>query len=211
MWRIIIIFIVAFSIIGCQNEVIQDPNTESKLQYIEPTDSNVIVRILNDAMLGLEIYSDKDLVVDTEYYRNGNIQRGDVVYFSYPEDILLQYPALEQRQILRVIGLRGEKISMKQGQIFINGNKLDTFYGKDMNNDGKDLRKRLKNPELSDNEKENLQNLIQIVESENINEQFISEGKVFLVGDNRMQAVDSIIIGPIAEENIIGKVVGYKN
>ncbi len=162
-------------------------------------------------MLGLETYSDKDLVVDTEYYRNENIQRGDVVYFSYPEDILLKYPELEQRQILRVVGLRGEKISMKQGQIFINGNKLDTFYGRDMNNDRKDLKKRLKNPDLSDNEKENLQNLIKIVDSENIDEQLISVGKVFLAGDNRMHSVDSIIIGPIAEENIIGKVVGYEN
>jgi len=79
------------------------------------------------------------------------------------------------------VGLSGETISMKLGQVFINGDKLDAFYGKDMNNDVKALKKKLKEPDLFDFEKENFNNLIRTVESENLEEQVIPEG-MFLLG-----------------------------
>ncbi len=209
MWRLLAIVAAVFLIAGCQNKAIQDPYTLPKLQQVEPAEHQVIVRLLNDAMLGKEAYSLKDLVVDPESYKNGIIQRGDVVYFSYPAEVLSKYPEIELQQALRVVGLSGETISMKRGQVFINGNKLDAFYGKDMNNDVKALKKKLKEPDLFDFEKENFNNLIRTVESENLEEQVVPEGMLFLLGDNRMRALDSYFFGPIAEENIIGKVIGY--
>lgn len=209
MWRLLAIVAAVFLIAGCQNKAIQDPYTLPKLQQVEPAEHQVIVRLLNDAMLGKEAYSLKDLVVDPESYKNGNIQRGDVVYFFYPAEVLSKYPEIELQQALRVVALSGETISMKRGQVFINGNKLDAFYGKDMNNDVKALKKKLKEPDLFDFEKENFNNLIRTVESENLEEQVVPEGMLFLLGDNRMRALDSYFFGPIAEENIIGKVIGY--
>jgi len=209
MWRLLAIVAAVFLIAGCQNKAIQDPYTLPKLQQVEPAEHQVIVRLLNDAMLGKEVYSLKDLVVDPESYKNGNIQRGDVVYFFYPAEVLSKYPEIELQQALRVVALSGETISMKRGQVFINGDKLDAFYGKDMNNDVKVLKKKLKEPDLFDFEKENFNNLIRTVESENLEEQIVPEGMLFLLGDNRMRALDSYFFGPIAEENIIGKVIGY--
>ncbi|QTH44812.1 signal peptidase I [Cohnella sp. LGH] len=209
MWRLLAIVAAVFLIAGCQNKAIQDPYTLPKLQQVEPAEHQVIVRLLNDAMLGKEVYSLKDLVVDPESYKNGNIQRGDVVYFFYPAEVLSKYPEIELQQALRVVALSGETISMKRGQVFINGDKLDAFYGKDMNNDVKVLKKKLKEPDLFDFEKENFNNLIRTVESENLEEQVVPEGMLFLLGDNRMRALDSYFFGPIAEENIIGKVIGY--
>ncbi len=209
MWRLLAIVAAVFLIAGCQNKAIQDPYTLPKLQQVEPAEHQVIVRLLNDAMLGKEVYSLKDLVVDPESYKNGNIQRGDVVYFFYPAEVLSKYPEIELQQALRVVALSGETISMKWGQVFINGDKLDAFYGKDMNNDVKALKKKLKEPDLFDFEKENFNNLIRTVESENLEEQVVPEGMLFLLGDNRMRALDSYFFGPIAEENIIGKVIGY--
>ncbi len=209
MWRLLAIVAAVFLIAGCQNKAIQDSYTLPKLQQVEPAEHQVIVRLLNDAMLGKEAYSLKDLVVDPESYKNGNIQRGDVVYFFYPAEALSKYPEIELQQALRVVALSGETISMKRGQVFINGDKLDAFYGKDMNNDVKALKKKLKEPDLFDFEKENFNNLIRTVESENLEEQIVPEGMLFLLGDNRMRALDSYFFGPIAEENIIGKVIGY--
>lgn len=209
MWRLLAIVAAVFLIAGCQNNAIQDPYTLPKLQQVEPAEHQVIVRLLNDAMLGKEVYSLKDLVVDPESYKNGNIQRGDVVYFFYPAEVLSKYPEIELQQALRVVALSGETIGMKRGQVFINGDKLDAFYGKDMNNDVKALKKKLKEPDLFDFEKENFNNLIRTVESENLEEQIVPEGMLFLLGDNRMRALDSYFFGPIAEENIIGKVIGY--
>ncbi len=209
MWRLLAIVAAVFLIAGCQNKAIQDPYTLPKLQQVEPAEHQVIVRLLNDAMLGKEVYSLKDLVVDPESYKNGNIQRGDVVYLFYPAEVLSKYPEIELQQALRVVALSGETISMKRGQVFINGDKLDAFYGKDMNNDVKALKKKLKEPDLFDFEKENFNNLIRTVESENLEEQVVPEGMLFLLGDNRMRALDSYFFGPIAEENIIGKVIGY--
>src|SRR3989339_1859602 len=55
------------------------------------------------------------LIVDEISYRFSEPQRGDVVVFKYPKD-------LSQRFIKRVIGLPGETISIKNGEVTIGKN-----------------------------------------------------------------------------------------
>lgn len=48
-------------------------------------------------------------------------ERGDVVVFEYPRN-------LEEDYIKRVIGLPGETIEIRDGQVFVNGHRLDEDY-----------------------------------------------------------------------------------
>jgi signal peptidase I len=51
----------------------------------------------------------------------GEIKRGDTVVFWYPEDTTKSY-------IKRVIGLPGDRVSVQDGNVFVNGKKLEEDY-----------------------------------------------------------------------------------
>lgn len=61
------------------------------------------------------------VVVNRLAYRIGEIERGDVVVFLYPLN-------REEDLIKRVIGLTGDRISMAEGQIYVNGVALQEDY-----------------------------------------------------------------------------------
>src|SRR5713226_8217115 len=54
-------------------------------------------------------------------YRFEPIQRGDIVVFWYPLDPSKSY-------IKRVVGLPGERVSIKQGRVYVNGKPLTELY-----------------------------------------------------------------------------------
>jgi len=54
-------------------------------------------------------------------YRTGQPQRGDIIVFSFPGD-------QKQDLIKRVIGLPGEVISIRNGEVLVNGVKLEEPY-----------------------------------------------------------------------------------
>lgn len=56
------------------------------------------------------------LIVDQISYRLSEPERGDVIIFNYPD-----YPGI--RYIKRIIGLPGETVEIKEGQIFIYDNE----------------------------------------------------------------------------------------
>lgn len=51
----------------------------------------------------------------------GELQRGDIVVFLYPEDQTKSY-------IGRIVGLPGETIEVKDGKVYINGNPIEEPY-----------------------------------------------------------------------------------
>src|SRR3954468_20621037 len=55
--------------------------------------------------------------IDKSYYKNSSVQRFDIVGFTRPDN--------DQIQVKRVVGLPGEIIEIKGGDIFINNKKLD--------------------------------------------------------------------------------------
>ena len=55
------------------------------------------------------------------YHYLGNIERGDMVVFKYPLDISKSY-------IKRVVGLPGDLVRIDNGQVYVNGKKLDEAY-----------------------------------------------------------------------------------
>jgi signal peptidase I len=51
----------------------------------------------------------------------GEIKRGDTVVFWYPEDTTKSY-------IKRVIGLPGDRVAVEDGDVYVNGKKLEETY-----------------------------------------------------------------------------------
>lgn len=62
------------------------------------------------------------LVVNRLAYRFGKPARGDVIVFRYPNDPSRDF-------IKRVVGLPGEKVEIRMGQVFINDQPLIEPYG----------------------------------------------------------------------------------
>jgi len=113
------------------------------------------------------------LIVDEITYRFKTPQRGEVIVFKYPEN-----PS--QRFIKRIIGLPGETIEIKDGEITIH--KDDQYQVLDESNYLADL--------LTEGN-------IQIT---------LAEDEYFVLGDNRYFSFDSRRFGVLPEKNIIGRV-----
>lgn len=106
-------------------------------------------------------------------YRFGEPQRGDVIIFQYSET---------QDFIKRIIGIPGDTIMIKDGNVFINGQQLDEsdYLSESVYTRGGDY----------------------LSEGETIS---IGEGEYFVLGDNRPHSSDSRTFGPISESKIKGK------
>ena len=108
-------------------------------------------------------------------YRFNNPQRGDIVIFKSPQNKKYDY-------IKRIIALPGEKISLKDGKIFINGSSLNEslYLPENIYTKGGNFLAEEKELEIPENQ-------------------------YFVVGDNRLNSSDSREWGYITMENIIGK------
>ena len=116
------------------------------------------------------------LIIDEISYRFKSPQRGEVIVFKYPQNPSLRY-------IKRIIGLPGETIEIKDGEIIISQN------GKDQTtlDESKYLPSGTKTP-----------GEIQIS---------LDEDDYFVLGDNRSASADSRRWGPLPKEDIIGRVL----
>jgi len=116
------------------------------------------------------------LIIDEISYRFNEPKRGDIVVFRYPKNP-------QEYFIKRVIGLPGEQIQVKDGNVYLyNG------YS-----EGKILIEDYLNPEIK---------------TFSINENIIDlkPDEYFLLGDNRNSSKDSRTFGPVNRSFIIGKV-----
>jgi signal peptidase I len=107
-----------------------------------------------------------------QHYVFGGPQRGDIAVLVPPGD-------QENFDLIkRVIGLPGDRVLIKHGQVFINGEPLDEPYirfqaGYDYPGDGRPL--------------------------------VIPEGQYFVLGDNRVNSRDSHLGWLVPAENLIGR------
>lgn len=142
---IIIAAVIAFTIKGFLFDIIQVSGT------------SMVPTLHNDDRVAIEKIS---------LYRN-TLKRGEIVILD---------PGKKGRGIYikRIIGLPGEKIEIKEGSVFINGNKLEEQY--------------LKPGTVTEGD-------ISTV---------IPEDSVFVLGDNREVSEDSRYIGPIPIDHLKG-------
>lgn len=115
------------------------------------------------------------LIIDEVSYRLHTPNRGDVIVFKYPNDPSEYF-------LKRVIGLPGETITVKNGQVIV--------VNKDFPN-GIVLNEKYLHPGL--NTPGNVTAAMK-------------DGQYFVMGDNRPASWDSRGFGPIGESAIVGRV-----
>ncbi len=118
------------------------------------------------------------LIIDELSYKLKEPARQEVIVFKYPLNPSYKY-------IKRIIGLPGEKVEIKEGEIYITKDGQTT---------------KLEEPYLSEKTlKEWNRNVNFSIE--------LGEDEYFVMGDNRNFSSDSRIWGPVPRKNIIGRVI----
>lgn len=124
-------------------------------------------------------FDDKDRVIISKI---SDIERFDIVVFDAPDSNLYY--------IKRVIGLPGDHLQMKDGELYINGIKTEEPYLKEQND--KDIFLNKMNFDFT---------------LEEITGEFsVPKDSLFVMGDNRANSNDSRFFGFISRESIIGEV-----
>ncbi|WP_124726302.1 signal peptidase I [Staphylospora marina] len=114
---------------------------------------------------------DELLIVNQWIYKVKKPEYGDIIVFKNKEE--------NRDFIKRVIGLPGDVIEFKGGEVYRNGQLLDEPYiiesAKHRQNHGEQRR------------------------------EVVPPGKLYVMGDNRLNSKDSRTIGPISMEEVIGR------
>lgn len=130
-------------------------------------------------------YKDEQYVMSVPIGKKEKIKRGDVVVAKVPNDKSTVHI------IGRVIGLPGEKVMLRYGFVYINGQRLNE-------------EAYLKQKAITDSHSSSVKaHQIPIIEGREVK---IPSGQYFILGDNRLNSIDSRDYGFIPKENIIGKI-----
>jgi len=119
------------------------------------------------------------LLTDKLSYRLGDPKRGDVVVFKAPPTESCSEDECEY--IKRIIGVPGDSVMVKNGQVYLNGQLLEEFFLPD------DIISRSGN-----------------FSKEGV-ERVIPEGQYLCFGDNRSHSRDGREFGPVDKSLIVGK------
>ncbi|WP_169091661.1 signal peptidase I [Paenibacillus sp. PL91] len=181
---VLLILSIALILSGC-TETVTDTVTEDKIKVIENPDPSLNkVKVRTDGMISEVGYSHphpfgmgSEVLVDLKYYEQHDIFRGDIVVFK------TKNKKDQDTDIARVVGLPGETVRIKKGQVYINDNKLDAFYGDDSTFDNND----------------------------SWNAVALKENEYFILADVRSRGInDSQTAGAFLKQDVLGKVVGYE-
>ncbi|WP_062109974.1 signal peptidase I [Bacillus niameyensis] len=177
---------------------ITDPITPETLPTIELPENAFSLEWGSDDMDrgNHDMYTDyhSELVVSKEFQP---VNRGDVLYYEFKNE----------NRLGRIIGLPGETVEIKGGQVYIDGKKLDTFYGT-----------ATVRGKREDEYFESIKDADHWVNIPSMKEYFkttmdpvtVEEGTIFVLVDHWWRGFDSRDFGLISVDAVQGKVLGYK-
>ncbi len=130
-------------------------------------------------------------------------QRGDLVVFRLPRDDTTDY-------IKRIVGLPGDRIQMRNGELVINGSavkreRIDDFEDRQ---DGRIVPVRRWRETLPNGPSYQTLDLVDNGFLDNTQEFLVPPGHYFMMGDNRDNSSDSRLltqIGYVPFENLVGR------
>jgi len=126
-------------------------------------------------------------------------ERGDIVVFKTPEDNKTDY-------IKRLIGLPGDKISIKSNKIFVNGLQINREFVQDEKykefevDRYKETLNTKKTYEVYEFKRKST-----LINTNDFPEITVQEDHFFVLGDNRDNSQDSRFIGTIPKKNLVGR------
>lgn len=135
-------------------------------------------------------------------------KRGDVVVFRWPGD-------RSQIWVKRVIGLPGDRISLRDGRVSINGTPVGIRpdgTGQAENESGTTMPAARFIETLPGNREHVIFKLSSLDPLDNMPETVVPSGHVFVMGDNRDNSADSRVpvraggVGMLPVENLVGRV-----
>ena len=149
-----------------------------------PTGSMEPTLLVGDFLLVNKfVYINTPSAIDKALLPRRAIRRQDIVVFKYPNDLTKDF-------VKRVIGLPGERIEIRNKQVFVNDKPLEEPYK--VHNDSQIIAKN---------------DLYQY--SDTIRDNFgpvtVPPGHIFVMGDNRDNSADSRYWGFLPQANIKGR------
>lgn len=203
--------------VGCEEQNITDHTTQESPATVEKNQDSILVENNNDGMSRRNLEYDSQvkgkLVVDPNYFNQNDFKRGEVVYYKTPAIDKNKYPRLNppEYNISRVIALPGEIVQIKKGQIYVNGKKLNTFYGRALSwgLDEEEYFKTVNQPGAAECN-EPCQKTMKDYFNMDMKKFKVPNSHLFVLGDTWWRSIDSQIYGPISISNVIGKVQGYE-
>ena len=135
------------------------------------------------------------LVADGWAYLKKDPERGDVIVFKYPRDEAIVY-------VKRLVGLPGDTVELKDGELFINGERqTQVALGAPVVDKGWEFlqfREKLGGKEhvLQRSVDSNLDNFGPVT---------VPSDKFFAMGDNRDRSADSRAWGFVSREQLLGR------
>ncbi|MBO6902312.1 MAG: signal peptidase I [Rhizobiaceae bacterium] len=133
---------------------------------------------------------------------DGEPERGDVVVFKLPQDTTFDY-------IKRVIGLPGDRVQMRDGQLFINDEPVAREKVGEINNpDITEVNRPVEvwRETLPNGVTYDTLDLTKNGIGDDTREFRVPEGHYFMMGDNRDNSTDSrFTVGFVPHENLVGR------
>ena len=126
--------------------------------------------IVHDISMEPTLSEGDNLIVEKLGFRFGWLQRGDIIVFKSPQ--------ADRQLIKRLIALEGDKVEIKDGKVYVNGELSLTGLPEE--------------PPTPGGEYGNLT---------------VEKGQVYVLGDNRQFSQDSTEFGPIEADWITGRAI----